>query len=132
MPDGGAVCSDSAQCPPCVSDAECASGNCINGGDLCAFIGEENWFLDSNNDDIGDECQCSDGTGDGAITSLDIAAVALCANGAAPAESCDATIVDATGDNATTAEDIGGVVAVVNGAIQTNALQCLRNLDTTL
>ena len=132
QPMGGTVCSDPADCPPCADDGDCASGNCINNGDLCPFIGERNWFLDSNNDDIGDECQCGDGTGDGAISSPDIAAAALCANGAAPAEACDATLLDATGDNATTAEDIGGIVSVVNGVIPTSAVQCVRNLDTTL
>ena len=131
MPDGGAVCSDPTQCPPCANDGDCTSGNCINNGDLCPFIGEDNWFLDSNNDDIGDECQCGEGTGDGAISSPDIAATALCANGAGAPGACDATIIDATGDNATTAEDIGGVVATVNGAIQTSDLRCLRNLDGT-
>ena len=131
-PEGGAICSNPADCPPCANDGDCASGNCINNGDLCPFIGEVNWFLDSNNDDIGDECQCGDGTGDGAISSPDIAAVALCANGAGAPGACDATIIDATGDNATTAEDIGGVVAAVNGAITTSALECVRNLDTTV
>lgn len=128
MPMGGVSCSDTALCPPCAADNECASGVCINNGDLCPFVGELNHFLDSNNDDIGDECQCGDGTGDGAITGLDIAATALCANGAAV---CDSTLVDATGDNSTTAEDIGGVVAAVNGAIQTGDLQCIRSTDTS-
>lgn len=130
MPEGGAICSDPADCPPCADDGECASGNCINGGDLCAFIGEANWFLDTNNDDIGDECQCGDGNGDGAITGIDIGAVAVCANDPLSSPLCDATIIDATGDNATTAEDIGGVVAAVNGSIPTSALECVRNLGT--
>ena len=130
MPAGGAVCSDAADCPPCTLDGDCTSGVCVSDGDLCPFIGEDNWFLDSNNDNIGDECQCGDGTGDGAITSPDIAAAALCANGVL-SEACDPTILDATGDNATTAEDIGGIVSVVNGVITTSALECLRNLDLT-
>ena len=134
MPLGGAICSDPALCPPCTSDADCTpgSGNCVNQGDLCPFMGEANWFLDSNNDDIGDECQCGDGNGDGAITGVDISAVAVCANDPLSNPICDATIVDATGDNATTAEDIGGIVAAVNGTIPTSALECVRNLDTTL
>jgi hypothetical protein len=90
-----------------------------------------NWFLDTNNDDIGDECQCGDGNGDGAITGLDIAAVAVCANDPLSNPICDSTIIDATGDNATTAEDIGGIVAAVTGAILPSDLQCLRNIDTT-
>ena len=65
-----------------------------------------------------------DANGDGAVTGIDIAETALCANGASP---CDATIVDSTGDNATTAEDIAGVVAVVNGDATTSALLCGRN-----
>lgn len=132
QPADSSICSDPAQCPPCAADGDCASGNCINNGDLCPFIGEANWFLDTNNDDIGDECQCGDGNGDGAITGLDIAAVAVCANDPVSNPICDATIIDATGDNATTAEDIGGIVAAVNGTIQTSDLACLRNIDTTL
>ena len=131
QPEGGAICSDPDLCPPCAVDGDCASGNCINNGDLCQFIGEVNWFLDTNNDDIGDECQCGDGNGDGAITGLDIAAVAVCANDPLSNAICDATIIDATGDNATTAEDIGGIVAAVTGAILPSDLQCLRNIDTT-
>ena len=131
MPDAGVTCSDLAECPSCTSDGDCASGNCVNGGDLCPFISEVNWFLDTNNDDIGDECQCGDGNGDGSITGIDIGAVAVCANDPLSNPICDATIIDATGDNATTAEDIGGIVAAVNGVIQTSDLECLRNSDTT-
>ena len=131
MPVGGANCSDPADCPSCGDDGDCASGNCVNNGDLCPFIGEANWFLDTNNDDIGDECQCGDGNGDGAITGIDIGAVAVCANDPLSSPFCDATIVDATGDNATTAEDIGGIVAAVTGTIQTQELSCVRNTDTT-
>ena len=127
MPVGGAFCNDPALCPPCAQDSDCASGNCINNGDLCPALGEGNWFLDSNNDDIGDECQCGDGTGDGAISSTDIAAVALCANGAGAPGACDPSLIDATGDNATTAEDIGGIVSVVNGVLTSNELDCIRN-----
>lgn len=130
-PLGGVTCSDPALCPSCASDSDCASNNCVNGGDLCAFVGEAKWFQDTNNDDIGDECQCGDGNGDGAITGLDIAAVAICANDPLSNPICDATIIDATGDNATTAEDIGGVVAAVTGTIQTSDLACTRNIDTT-
>lgn len=121
------ICDDPSRCPSCTQDSDCASGNCINNGDLCPFLAEFNWFLDSNNDDIGDQCQCGDGNADGAITGVDIGAVALCANDPLAGAFCDATIVDATGDNATTAEDIGGIVAAVNGTIPTSALECLRN-----
>ena len=41
-----------------------------------------NWFLDSNNDDVGDECQCGDFDGNGAGNALDIGGVAQVANGA--------------------------------------------------
>ena len=57
--------------------------------------------------------------------------VALCANGAAPRETCVTSLVDSTGDGATTAEDVGGIVAVVNGAIQADELLCQRNIDTS-
>jgi len=124
---GGAFCNDPALCPPCAQDSDCASGNCTNNGDLCPALGEANWFLDSNNGDIGDECQCGDGTGDGAISSTDIAAVALCANGAGAPGACDPSLIDATGDNATTAEDIGGIVSVVNGVLTSSDLDCIRN-----
>ena len=128
MPEGGAICSEPGLCPPCSDDGDCASNTCINNGDLCPFIGEVNWFRDLNNDGIGDECQCGDGNGDGAITGVDISAVAVCANGLAQ---CDASIVDATGDIATTAEDIAGVVQAVNGVIPTSDLICLRNFDSS-
>ena len=112
----------------CASDADCASGNCVNGGDLCAFIGERALWTDTNNDGIGDECQCGDANADGAITGLDIGAAALCANGVAPFGACDSSLLDATGDNSTTAEDIGGIVSAVNGFIDTGALLCVRNI----
>ena len=131
MPVGGAICSDPSLCPACTDNSDCASGNCINNGDLCPWIGEINRFLDTNNDDIGDECQCGDQNGDGAISGPDIAAPALCANGALPAAQCDATILDATGDNATTAEDVGVIVSAVNGVVPTSDLLCVRNLDTS-
>ena len=126
-PVGGALCTDASQCPPCSEDADCASGSCITDGDLCPLLSELNPFQDSNDDGIGDECQCGDQGGDGAISSPDIGGTALCANGAAPIEDCDPTIVDATGDNATTAEDIAGVVSVVNGVVATSDLRCVRN-----
>ena len=94
------------------------------GPDLCPSLIEAMPFADANDDGIGDECQCADGTGDGAVSSPDIAAVALCANGVVL---CDSTLVDATGDGSTTAEDIAGVVAVVNGAQNTSDLLCPRN-----
>ena len=120
---------DEGRCAPdgvatCNVDADCASGNCVNGGDLCPFIGEGKLWTDTNNDGIGDQCQCGDCTGDGAITGIDIGCTALCANGVS---FCDFTQVDATGDNATTAEDIGGIVSVVNGVVQPESLLCLRN-----
>ena len=131
MPVGGALCSEPGLCPPCANDGECASGICINNGDLCTWMGENNQHLDSNNDGIGDQCQCGDQNGDGAITSTDIGGTALCANGALPAPQCAAVLVDATGDNATTAEDVAGIVAVVNGAITTADLLCASNIDTS-
>ena len=122
-------CGDDAavDCPLCTVDADCPSGQCISDGDLCPALNEINQLLDTNDDGIGDECQCGDQNLDGAITSTDIGGTALCANGALPFEVCDITIVDATGDNATTAEDIAGVVSVVNGAIASSALSCTRN-----
>lgn len=110
---------------PCTTDADCpASGNCVNNGDLCPFDGELAPWADANNDDIGDGCQCGDANADGAVTGLDIGAIALCANGV---NFCDSTQVDANGDNATSAIDIGGIVSAVNGVIATADLICLRN-----
>jgi len=130
-PVGGAICSDPSLCPPCAVDADCASGVCIDGGDLCPFVGEINRFLDTNNDDIGDECQCGDQNGDGAVTGVDIGGMALCANGAISPLLCDATRLDTDGDNSITALDVGGVVAAVNGGIPTSDLLCVRNMDTS-
>ena len=89
----------------CTTDADCPTGNCLADGDLCPFLGEERQFEDTNDDKIGDQCQCqcADGNSDGAITNLDIAATALCANGVT---FCDSTLIDATGDNATTARTL--------------------------
>ena len=70
------------------------------------------------------KCICGDYNGDGAITSMDIAGVAMCANGLIR---CDASVVDADGDSSTTALDIGGIVASVAGSLSTDALQCSRN-----
>lgn len=100
------------------------NGNGSPGPDLCPRLAEIDTFADSNGDGLGDECQCGDGNGDGAITGLDIGAIALCANSAL---ACDSSLTDADGDVATTAQDIGGIVATVNG-LQTPAdLRCARN-----
>ena len=131
MGAGGTPCSDPAICPPCAQDSDCASGVCVSDGDLCPFIGEEFFFRDSNNDNIGDECQCGDQSGDGSITSIDIAGTAQCANGLLPFEACNATLVDTDADNATTALDIAGVVATVNGILAPSDLRCLRNIAVT-
>jgi hypothetical protein len=116
-PDGGTACA---------IDADCPSGICIADGDLCPFLEETASFLDTNNDGRGDECQCGDVNGDGAISGPDIGGMALCANGAT---FCDGTISDTEGDNVVTANDIGGVVAVVNGNAQTTDLICVRDID---
>lgn len=94
------------------------------GPDLCPFLTETMSLADANSDGIGDECQCADANGDGAVTGLDIGGTALCANGAF---ACAGTIVDADGDGSTTSLDIGGVVAVVNGAATTADLACQVN-----
>lgn len=94
------------------------------GPDLCPFLTETTPFADANSDGIGDECQCADANGDGAVSTLDIGGTALCANGVIP---CAGTIVDADGDGSTTATDIGGIVAVVNGGATTADLACQVN-----
>lgn len=94
------------------------------GPDLCPTLSEQRWFDDANDDGIGDECQCGDASGDGAITGIDIGATAICAN---DGTACDSTQADADGDVATTGLDIAGVVALVNGNIQTSDLKCARN-----
>ena len=116
-PDGVASCSQ---------DSDCVSGICISDGDLCPFLEETSSFLDSNADGRGDQCQCGDVNGDGAISGPDIGGMALCANGAA---FCDGTLSDTEGDNVVTANDIGGVVSVVNGNAQTTDLICVRDID---
>jgi len=123
-------CSIPSLCPPCAVDTDCASGVCISDGDLCPFIGESNRHADRNNDGIGDQCQCGDQNGDGAVSGVDIGATALCANGVLPAFQCDATRLDSDGDGVTTALDVGGIVAAVNGSITTADLLCVSNLDT--
>lgn len=93
------------------------------GPDLCPAIAEENPFDDSNLDGIGDDCQCGDINGDGAVTGIDIGGAAICAN---DGTQCDATKSDADGDLSVTAQDIAGIVIVVNGNAQTSDLTCLR------
>ena len=88
--------------------------------DNCALVPNSDQ-LDSNDDGIGDVCQCGDVNGDGAITGVDIAGTALCANGSI---ACDSSVVDADGDQATTNLDVPGVVSAVNGAISTAELLC--------
>ena len=134
-PFGEDRCTVDADCPP----DELGNQICITGGDLCPFLGENaaNSFLDSNGDGIGDECQCGDvgdrrGTpigNNGLISSTDIGAMALCANGVLDPTSgeCDPTFMDTTGDVSTTAIDIAGVVSVVNGTIGTTDITCLGN-----
>lgn len=131
----------------CTVDADCDSspgaqdGICVNGGDLCEFLGENgaNVFLDTNGDGVGDECQCGDFgdrtgtpiTNDGFLGSLDISGMALCANGVIIGSECDTAFMDANGDIATTALDIGGVVQAVNGTISPQSLVCLGNFPIT-
>ena len=127
MPEGGAICTQPADCPACAEDADCASGVCINGGDVCPALAEFNHLGDLNNDGIGNECQCGDQTGDGNISALDIGGTAQCANGQLDATVCDPTIVDSNGDNATTAVDVSGIAQTANGVLQTSDLTCVRN-----
>ena len=130
-PVGGVTCSDPELCPSCEADADCASGYCISDGDLCPFIGQENWFLDTNRDGIGDECQCLDQTADGFVTALDIGGTSRCASRALPPVQCDPTLVDGNGDNTTTAIDVAGAALIANGVLETSQLLCVRNSDTT-
>ena len=68
----------------------------------------------------------------GAISNLDIAAIALCANGADNPTCNNPTtpmILDTDGDLSITALEIGGIVAVVNGSVATTDLQCGRDLS---
>lgn len=118
-PDGAALCS---------TDADCASGLCITGGDLCPYYIESTPFADSNWDGRGDQCQCADFNGDGQLTGIDIGGAALCANGAL---SCEASIGDADGDQATTQVDVTGVIAVLNGSVAPSDLDCLRSTSPT-
>ena len=122
-PLGETTCGTNADCD---SAPGAGDGLCINNGDLCPFLEEIAPFLDSNADGRGDECQCGDVNGDGAISGPDIGGTALCANGVG---SCDSTLSDADGDNTVTSLDIGGIVAVVNGDAATSALQCVRDID---
>ena len=131
MPVDGAICSDPSTCPPCDEDGDCDSGVCVDGGDLCPWIGEFNRWLDTNNDGIGDQCQCGDQNRDGSITALDIGGTAQCANGQLPAIQCDGTIVDTNGDGTQTAIDISGVAQVANGVLDPANLRCASNIDTT-
>ena len=129
------------------------------GPDLCPFFSEANQFLDSNGDGRGDDCQCGDGNGDGAISGFDISATAICANGVGTCRSdgsscqldsqcsesepgagddvCDRVcndpttpmILDTDGDLSITGLDIAGIVAVVNGNTATTDLQCGRAIS---
>lgn len=92
-----------------------------NADDPCPTTPNVVPIQDSNEDGVPDECQCGDSNADGAITSLDIAGIALCSNSVIP---CDSRLVDADGDGATTALDVGGIVAAVNGLIAAEDLQC--------
>ena len=57
----------------CSTPKDCGGEPCITGGDLCRIYSEDDPFADRNHDGRGDECQCGDGNGDGAISGLDIA-----------------------------------------------------------
>ena len=85
---------------------------------------EFNPYDDANDDTRGDDCQCGDVNGDGAVTGIDIGGTARCANGI---DVCDASLIDADGDGATTAQDIGGVVTAVNGIVTTLDLRCRQS-----
>ena len=112
-----AICSD-----PSVPD--CDGDGLANEFDTCPFFFDPDQ-LDTNDDGIGDECQCGDVNGDGAISGPDIGGMAVCANGSTVL-TCDSTIADADGDGAITALDIAGVVAVTNGDAETSELDCAR------
>ena len=70
------------------------------------------------------KCVCGDSNQDGALTAVDIAGAAMCANGVTP---CDSSVVDTDGDNSTTALDIGGIVATLSGNASPEELRCSRN-----
>lgn len=116
-------CSTDADCPDQVDPSDPLK-QCLTSGDLCPFIVEFNPYDDTNDDTRGDDCQCGDANGDGAITGLDIGGMALCANGVG---FCDASLIDADGDQASTATDIGGIVAAVTGTISTLDLECQQS-----
>lgn len=122
-PDGMAACS---------TLEDCGSRLCISGGDTCAFYSEENFFADANADGRGDECQCGDISGDGAITGHDIGGMSLCTNGAlASCNGQDAgavfSLADTDGDSSVTSNDVAGAVAAVRGQIATTDLICVRD-----
>ena len=116
----------------CSTPEDCAGRPCITSGDTCAFYSEENFFADANADGRGDECQCGDISGDGAITGIDIAGLSLCTNGVfASCNALDAAAVfslaDTDGDSTVTANDVAGAVAAVRGQIATTDLICVRD-----
>ena len=96
--------------------------------DPCIFFSTLADAEDTNEDGIPDSCQCGDTDQNGSITSVDIAQMALCANGALD---CDLSLSDTTGDRAATAIDIGGIVQVVNDVIPAHALICERRPEGT-
>jgi cysteine-rich repeat protein len=59
----------------CAVDADCPSGICVNGGDLCPLYSEVDQFRDSDGDGRGDECRCGDATRDGFVDVSDILGV---------------------------------------------------------
>ena len=76
---------------------------------------------DSNEDGRPDACQCGDVSGDGLLSSQDIAGLVLCANGKI---NCDPTVADGTRDGTISAVDLAFLTMVVNGDLPTLALNC--------
>ena len=110
----------------CDDTGDGGDGRCdVN--DKCVNVAQVDDQADRNNNFVPDECECGDayegtGPGDsnyGTITSIDISAASLCANGVF---ACNEEKSDCDGDGSVTAIDVGCITNIVNNSTPQNPI----------
>lgn len=113
---------------------ECAPSELSETGDLdgdgvcdtddnCALIANVD-RLDTNEDGVGDGCQCGDADGNGLLNVADPLLISRCSTGAIP---CDGLLLcDANGDEACNVGDRRVISRCINGAFSCTSLSCVQ------